>query len=119
MKLNWKKGIGFGVLLWIIVFVIICIFVAYKIPTESSLAQIIFILLSAIVVFILTGFVKPVNTLEAVKYGLVWVVAGIILDLLISQRFAPGMFSSVYYWIRYALVVVVPILRVKKSTNQM
>jgi len=118
MKIDWKKGVGFGALLWVVVFIFVCIFVAYKVPTDVLWSHIVFVILTAVVVYILAGFVKPTSIKEALKYGITWAVVGIILDLLISRMFAPGMFASLYYWISYALVVLVPLLRVKKAFGQ-
>ena len=114
MKFNWKKGIGFGLLLWIIMFVIISLFVGFKVSLTSTFMSLLMTLISAIIVLVLAGYVTPKNAGIALGYGLLWAVIGIILDLIISKRFAPGMFREVYYWLSYLLVVILPLLRVKK-----
>ena len=113
---NWKKGILFGLLLWVIMFVIASIFVAFKLPTESVFFNIFWIVLSAIVVFICAHYLMPRNISQAILYGLIFAVIGIVLDLIISARFVSGLFASVYYWISYLVVILTPMLRVKKMS---
>jgi hypothetical protein len=112
--MNWKKGILFGVVVWAIMFVIACIFVAYKVPSNSTFFNIVLTVLSAIAILIVAGFVAPKNAGQALGYGILFAVVGIILDFLISSKFAPGMFRSSYYWLSYILVIILPLFRVKR-----
>jgi hypothetical protein len=114
--MNWKKGILFGLLVWVIMFVVVSIFVAFKMPS-GALLSIIMIIISAITVYVVAGYLSLKKMGEALEYGTLFAVIGIILDFIISQRFAPGMFSSVYYWLSYLLVILVPMLRVKKEVK--
>ena len=116
--MNWKKALGFGVLVWIIMFVVISILVAYQIVPaggEPMVASLAMMVLSLVLVYLFVRlYVAPKSAKEAIWYGVVFAVVGIILDFVISQRFAPGMFASVVYWLSYLLMIFVPILAVKK-----
>lgn len=115
--MNIKRGIGFGLLLWVIMFVVASVFVAFNMQ-DATLLSVLMLVISAVAVFILAGYVMPKSFGQALSYGLLWAVVGIILDYLISVKFAPDMFSSAYYWISYLLVVLVPMLKVKKEAVQ-
>jgi len=114
MKFNWKKGLGFGAIVWAIMFIVVCILLAYKMP-QNMLFTAIVTLISLIAVFFFAKNIAPKNYMEALEYGLVFAVVGIILDFLISKRFAPDIFYQASYWVSYLLVVLVPLLTVKKS----
>jgi hypothetical protein len=115
--MSWKKALGYGVLIWIVMFVVVSIFVGYGMVASgggSATFSILMIVLALILTYVAARMVAPMNSGKAMQYGLTFAVVGIVLDFLISQRFAPGMFSSVYYWISYILMVFVPVIAVKK-----
>ena len=105
-------------MVWAIMFVIACIFVAYKVPSTSTFFNIILTVLSAIAILIVAGLVAPKNAGQAIGYGLIFAVVGIVLDYMISSKFAPGMFRSSYYWLSYLLVIILPLFRVKRPIKQ-
>ncbi|MFZ2072390.1 MAG: hypothetical protein WA101_00385 [Minisyncoccia bacterium] len=113
--MNCKKALGFGVLVWAVMFIVVCILLAYKMP-ENMAFTIIVTLVSLIVVYFAAKNIAPKSYMEAIKYGLVFAIVGIILDFLISKKFAPDIFNSISYWVSYALIVLVPMLTVKKKT---
>ena len=116
--MNWKKGIGFGALVWAIMFIVVSILVGYKMP-QTMMFSIIVMIISLIATYFLAKNIAPKNYMEAIEYGLIFAVVGIILDFLISQRFAPNIFSTVSYWVSYVLIVLVPLLTVKKMPMQL
>ncbi|MFH1112146.1 MAG: hypothetical protein V1712_03730 [Patescibacteria group bacterium] len=111
--MNWKKAIGFGLLLWIIMFVVISVFVGFDIYKYIWI-QIVTALIAGIISYILTGKIKPSIFSLALSYGLVWVAIGLILDLVVTTRFNAAIFSSWTLWLGYILILVVPVLKVKK-----
>ena len=115
--INWKKALGFGALIWIIMFVVISALVAYGAPSGglSMTWNVVVTVISLAVAYLCARNVAPKSYSVALGYGLVFAAVGIILDFLISQRFAPGMFSSMAYWVSYILLVFVPLLAVKKT----
>ena len=111
--MNWKKAIGFGVLLWVLMFVIVSIFIAFGIY-DFLWMMIVTAVIAGLISFILAGFVKPRNVGLALGYGLAWVVVGVILDLIVTMRFNPTIFASWTLWLGYVLILLAPLLRVKK-----
>jgi hypothetical protein len=118
--MNWKKALGFGALIWVIMFVVISVFVAYG-AVSGNLSMTFGVaatVISLVVAYFAARNLAPKNYSFALGYGLIFAVVGIILDFLISQKFAPDIFSSVPYWLNYVLLVLVPILAVKKVPAQ-
>jgi len=112
--MNWKKAIGFGALLWMIVFIVVCIFIGFNIYGSLWL-DILTAIIAGFVSFVLAGYVKPNKAAIALGYGFSWVVVGLILDAIITMRFNPEIFSSWALWLGYGLALLAPLLRVKKS----
>ena len=115
--MNWKKALGFGVLIWVVMFILISIFIAYNM-TVGLLVNAVVTIVTLVVAYFLARNIAPSGSGIALKYGLVFAVVGIVLDYLISQKFAPGMFASVWYWVYYVLLLLVPLLAVKKTMVQ-
>jgi hypothetical protein len=111
--MNWKKAIGFGALLWIIMFVIVSAFVGFKIYDFLWL-QIATAIIGGVISFVLAGYVKPDKFSLALSYGLCWVVVGVILDAVITMRFNAEIFSTWTLWLSYFLMLIAPTLRLKK-----
>jgi hypothetical protein len=111
--MNWKKALGFGVLLWVLMFVIVSALIGFKIQ-EFLWVEIGISIISGVVSFILAGYVKPRSSGLALAYGVSWLVVGVILDAIVTMRFNPAIFTSWMLWLGYGLVVLAPLLRVKK-----
>lgn len=112
--MNWKKAIGFGALLWVLMFVIISAFIGFKVP-ESVWLSVGFAIISGVISFVLAGYVKPKSYGMALSYGVSWLVVGVILDAIVTMRFNPAIFTAWTLWLGYGLAVLAPLLRVKKS----
>ena len=112
--MNWKRAITLGILLWILMFVIVSVFIGFKIY-DFTITQVITIIISGIIAFVLAGRVRPKSAGTALGYGFCWVLVGVILDAVVTMRFNPAIFSMWPLWLGYALVFLVPLLRVKKS----
>lgn len=111
--MNWKKAIGLGALLWVLMFVIISIFIGFKIY-DIRWVKILGSIIAGVISFILAGYAKPQSAVKALGYGLSWVVIGVILDFIVTMRFNSAIFTSRILWLGYALVLLAPLLRVKK-----
>ncbi len=109
----FKKILWFGVLLWVLMFVIISAFVGFGIY-KGMWMELLGALIGGIISFILAGYVKPNSAAMALKIGLSFIVISAILDLLISMRFAPTIFYQWTMWVGYGLVLIAPFLRIKK-----
>jgi len=112
--MNWKKAIGFGVLLWVLMFVIVSAFIGFKVP-ESMWLNIGYAIISGVISFVLAGYAKPKSLGMALGYGVSWVVVGVILDAIVTMRFNPEIFMAWELWLGYGLVLLAPLLRVKKA----
>lgn len=112
--MNWKKAIGFGVLLWILMFVIVSAFIAFNIY-QLKWMQIVTAIIAGVIAFLLAGSAKPNKVIIALGFGFCWVVIGVILDAVITMRFNAEIFNSWSLWLGYALILLVPLLRVKKG----
>jgi len=112
--MDWKKGIGFGLAIWVLMFVIVSIFIRFGIY-ELQAMMIITPIISGVIAYILAGLVKPQNYMAALQYALTWLVVGVILDALITMGYNPAIFSSLYLWLGYILMVLAVFLRVKKA----
>ena len=109
--MNWRKAIGFGAALWVIMFALVSALIAFKLyPSYPILAAV----LGGVVSYVLAGYAKPASNNEALSFGATWVVVGVALDWLITTRFSPAIFGMWTLWLGYGLVLLVPLLRVKK-----
>ena len=111
--MNWKKAIGFGILIWLIMFALVSATLGWY---DMLWFKIVLAIIAGIISLILAGYVKPSSMGKALAYGLVWVIIGVILDLIITMRFNGGIFSEWTLWLGYVLVLLAPALRVKKSS---
>lgn len=113
--MNWKKAIGYGVLLWVLMFVIVSVFIAYDLH-DIFWMQIIEALIAGLISLMLAGRLQLSKAGEAFAYGLLWVVVGLVLDLFITMKFAPDFFTTWTVWLAYILVLLAPLLKIKKPT---
>ncbi|MFH1656208.1 MAG: hypothetical protein ABH956_00345 [Candidatus Nealsonbacteria bacterium] len=112
--MKWIKIIIFGVFIWILMFTIASAFIAFDI-FKFTWTQGITALISGIIAFILAGKIRPNKISIALNYGLIWVVVGLALDALISIKFNSEIFSSWSLWLGYGLILLAPMLRIKKE----
>lgn len=115
--MDFKKGIAYGLAVWILMFVVISIFVGFKIY-DSTIMKIVGAIVGGIIVFVASGFIKPQSMGIALCYGITFVVVGLVLDLLITARFDSAVFVAWTIWLGYALVLLVPLTRVKKMVKK-
>ncbi len=113
--MNWQKAVAFGLLLWVIMFAIVSIFVGFKIY-DNALMKLVTAIIAGIVSLVLAGYVKPGSAKLALTYGISWVIIGAILDAIVTMRYNPLIFQSKGLWLGYLLVLLAPLLKVKKAT---
>lgn len=111
--MNWTKAIGFGVLIWLIMFAVVSVISDWY--QGNTWVKIVVILLAGAIAFFLAGYVKPSSAGLAIGYGLVWVVVGLALDYLITKRFNSEIFSLWSVWTGYALILLAPLLKVEEG----
>lgn len=114
MPLNFKNTLGYGALIWVLMFAIVSVFIGFKIYNAPGVG-IITAFIGGILSYIFAGYAKPKNIIQALVFGLLWAVTGIILDTIVTLRFNPNIFQEASLWLSYALGVIAPTLRVKKQ----
>ncbi len=112
--MNWKLAIGYGVTIWVLMFAIVSIFVGYE-AYDSSFAKAVIVVAAGAISFIFSRKIGPSSAANALYYGAVWVAAGLALDAIVTTRFAPHIFAAKSLWAGYLLVLLAPLLNVKKS----
>lgn len=116
--MNLLKFLGFGVLIWDIVFITDAVLKTFGI-LPSLIMQTVFIII-VITTFLLTENLE-INTVKKVfKYGIAWALVMIILDAVVAACcLGWDSFSQYDTWINYGLVAFTPIftIRLKESQN--
>lgn len=112
--MNWKKTIGSGIMLWALMFVVVSVFIAFNI-FGNSIAKVIIAIIAGAISYSLAKKLKPADIKTALTNSAIWVIVGVILDALVSIRFNPLIFQSKGLWLGYFLVLLAPILVVKKK----
>lgn len=111
MKL--KKILGCGALVWLIMFAVVSAFLNQY--NASYLWHLIFVLVGAVVAYVVASYAKPASYKEAVKIGVAWVLVGIFLDYLVTYQYDQAIFRDGMYWLSYALILFVPALHVSDT----
>jgi uncharacterized membrane protein required for colicin V production len=102
------------VIIWVVAFIVASIFVGFQIT--GMWKQIITTLAVVIAAFVLAKRLNVSKVSEMLKYSFSWVVVGLILDYFITTRFTGKEFlMTPEIWIGYALILIVPLLAVKKE----
>ncbi len=109
--MDWKKAIGFGVLIWVLMFAIVsAVLNTYQ---ETLWMKTVIILVAGLIAWFLAKKVKPGSMGSALGYGFVWVIIGLILDYFITMRFNAEIFQLWSLWAGYGLIFLAPLLRIK------
>ena len=111
--MNTSKSIGFGAACWAIMTIFMFAFIGLK---QGSLTTgILSAIVGAIAAYWLAGYLKPAAMGKALVYGIIFVVVGVILDLLITEQLMPGVLKMWPVWFGYVLVLFAPLLQVRKN----
>ena len=112
--MNWKKAVLYGLALWVLMFVIISIFVAFKIY-ENVVMQVIGALIGGGISYFFVRKIGASSMLNALMYGASFIIVGLVLDFVVTKRFNDQIFGMWSLWLGYGLVFLTPILTVKKN----
>ena len=104
---SWTKALGFGALVWLIMFAVSSAVAGYGIAIGTGMGVALAILVGILAYLFAMGL-NTENSAQAFEYGVVFAVVGIVLDYFISYQFATGIFATWTYWAGYALVVLAP-----------
>lgn len=109
------KVVIFGVVLWALMFAAVSVFIAFDVY-ENSWMEIGAAVIGFVLALVLAGLVKPRGAATALLTGLIWAGIGLALDYLVTARFNGEIFKMWTLWLGYALVLIAPLLRIKKPT---
>jgi hypothetical protein len=118
--MNWTKAIRFGILIWLIIFVLVS--VVLDLYQNTIWMKVVIAIVAGFVAFLLAAKAKPTSVKMALSYGLIWVGVVIILDAVITMRFNSGIFRLWALWLGYLLILIAPLFKIeeektKSSTN--
>ena len=111
--MNWKKAISFGILIWLIMFALVSATLTWYYGYQWF--RIVVAVVAGIISWILVKNAKPGSMGKALGYSIIFVIIGVILDALISRKFNANIFTSKSLWLGYALILLAPLLAVKKK----
>ncbi|MBI5138914.1 MAG: hypothetical protein HZA95_03920 [Candidatus Vogelbacteria bacterium] len=103
---NIKKAIGYGALLWLVMFAII----SATLPSYNSYWWMtpVMSVVGLMLAYVFSRYENPKSINAAFSYGATFVVVGLILDYLVSYQFVPGLFNDTIYWLSYLLILIAP-----------
>jgi len=87
MNFNWAKAFGFGVLIWLILFVVASILVGLNLALSTG-AMLFLAILAGALSYSFASSASPHTIGQALGYGFLWVVIGIVLALFIEYLLA-------------------------------
>ncbi|MBU2109782.1 hypothetical protein KKB71_02430 [Patescibacteria group bacterium] len=114
--MNYKKLIGWGILFYVAAFVIMSVFVAFE-KSDWIVAKLVTIAAIAVIAYLAGRNISASSMIDALKYSVVWAIIVAIFDFLICTRFVPDIFFQWNIWVGYALIILVPLLTVKKGAS--
>lgn len=113
--MNYGKLLGFGVLIYGVAFIVASVFVGFEVESPALMNTVTTIAM-LLAVFLLAKNLKLSSRREMLKYSLSWMVIVLLLDLFLTARFTGAdFFSQWHIWLAYALILLVPLLAVKKA----
>ncbi len=112
--MNISKSVGLGVACWGVMIVAMFIFMAFKVA-DNAIFEWISAIVGGIASYWLAGYLKPSSMGTALGYGVVFVIVGVVLDLIITEKVMPGALSMLPMQVGYVLVLLAPLLQVKKA----
>lgn len=113
MSINWKRAIGYGALIWLIMFAVAS--AIYRLPPLWMSVAIIVLMVALAYVF--AGKVGVSTAMAGFWYGLTWAVTGLVLDAVVTVQFVQGLYGDWLYWVSYLLVVAAPVARALIATK--
>jgi hypothetical protein len=103
--MNWGKTLGYGVLIWLIIFVVVWALMAGGWYNSQVMKGIVAIV-AGILAYWFAMRLGSADWSKAIGLAAVWVVEAWILDWLITSRFNAGITGSKAVWLGYALIAV-------------
>lgn len=106
----WLKRIGWGILIWTILFVWVTVLL-FALKTSVTIQLILTWLAVIIVGWVASYYTSPKTTDEAIITGLLWVIIGLILDRLITYNFNSQIFADWKLLVGYFVLFMTPVIK--------
>jgi hypothetical protein len=104
---DWKRAVSYGVVIWVVLFVVASIFVGFR-AGENIIFGLIMIVLAFGLSYYFGGKIGIKNLTIGLQYGLVFALVSLILDLIITARFTTTVFSQWHLWLGYIGIILAP-----------
>lgn len=119
MNFDWKKYLIPPVAIYAAIFLFISALIGAKADVEAPWVYIVSLVILIVGLYIATNNVKPKNMQEGLRYGIVWLVVLVILDLILTLPFTgPEFYSNWTPYVSYALTVAIPtVLAAQKKSS--
>ena len=115
--MNILKLLGFGVLIWDVVFITDAVLKTFEI-LPGLVMQTVFIIV-AIITFLLIKNLGIDSGKEIFKYGVSWAIVMILLDVMVAVCcLGWGAFSQYSTWINYTIVVFMPVIATRIDKDE-
>jgi len=109
------KILGYGAIIWAVAFIVVCVFIGFKVSSEI-IVQGTTTLAVIITTFLFAKSLNLSSRKEMLKYGICWVLIGLLLDVIVTARFTGWeFFYSWNIWVSYSLILIVPQFAVRSE----
>ncbi len=106
---NLKKFLVPPVAIYGVIFLFISFLIGMKADAEAFWVYLVSLAILISGLYIATNSIKPTNTNEGLKLGMIWLIILIILDVILTVPFTgPEFFSSWHPYVSYLLAVAIP-----------
>ena len=105
---SWAKAFGYGIAIWMIIFIVAAILAVGFGVTLGVGMWISLAVLAGIISYLFATGTNAATSGQALGYGAMFAVIGIVLDALISARFQSNLFGLWEYYLGYALILFAP-----------
>lgn len=113
IQMNYLKGIGYAVATWVVVFVVISILIKFN-WFDIQFVRYLTAFIAPVAVYFFAANLSIKSSTEALGYGVIIVIVGLILDYTISRQYNAEIFASRTLWAGYVLTLFTPMLKVKR-----
>lgn len=108
--MNYTKAIGYGLLIWVVMFAVVSAFLPYY---NQAWMKVVLVVVVALISYACATRLRLKSYAAAIDYGVVWVLVAVLLEVLVTQRFNPLIFTEWSLWVGYAATLIAPSLTVR------
>ena len=105
---SWAKAFGYGIGIWLVMFIVTAVVVSGMGIALGTGLGVSLAILAGVVAYLFALGTNSATSGQALGYGAMFAVIGIVLDALISARFQGNLFGLWEYYLGYALILFAP-----------